>query len=212
MPEQNNRKNREETMTRPGLEDQIDMFGRMTIALEEMEACRELAMLIPEVRTNMVFAPPLVKTPDEVLAIDGRITIINGMPRAAGRVRFGTSEHMARLVIGLMKTDPSIRAAIDFANPPGFAEWLTGYCRKNGWTLSLIDRQNEPRELAAKEGSSMSWKAKESVQAAGGSVPKITCDAGGMGKEPICVIVGNEPIGLARDLCGIARAYTRRGK
>jgi hydroxymethylpyrimidine/phosphomethylpyrimidine kinase len=199
-------------MTRPGLEDQIDMFGRMTIALEEMEACRELAALIPEVRTNMVFAPPLVKTPDEVLAIDGRITIINGMPRAAGRIRFGVSGHMARLIIGLMKTDPSIRVAIDFANPPGFTEWLSLYCRKNGWTLSTINRQNEPQELTAKEGSSMSWKAKESIRVAGGSVPKIICDAGGMGKEPVCVIVGNEPIGLTRDLCGIARAYALRGK
>jgi hydroxymethylpyrimidine/phosphomethylpyrimidine kinase len=199
-------------MTRPGLEDQIDMFGRMTIALEEMEACRELAVLIPEVRTNMVFAPPLVETPDEVLAIDGRITIINGMPKAAGRIRFGASGHMARFIIGLMKTDPSIRAAIDFANPPVFTEWLSGYCRKNGWTLSTINRQNEPQELAAKEGSSMSWKAKESVRVAGGSVPKIICDTGGMGKEPVCVIVGNEPIEVARDLCRIARAYAQRGK
>jgi len=199
-------------MTRPGLEDQIDMFGRMTIALEEIETCHELSVLIPEVRTNIVFAPPLVKTPDEVLAIDGRITIINGIPRAAGRIRFGASGHIARLVIGLMKTDPSIRAAIDFANPPGFTEWLSGYCRKNGWTLSRINRQNEPQELAAKEGSSMSWKARESVRVAEGSVPKIICDAGGMGKEPICVIVGNEPIGLARHLCGIARAYAQRGK
>ena len=199
-------------MTRPGLEDQIDMFGRMTIALEEMEACRELAALIPEVRTNMVFAPPLAKTPDEVLAIDGRITIINGMPRAAGRIRFGASGHMARFVIGLMKTDPSIRAAIDFANPPGFTEWLSKYCRKNGWILSTIDRQHEPQELAVKEGSSMSWKAKESVRVTGGSVPKIICDAGGMGKEPVCVIVGNEPRGLVRDLCGIARAYAQREK
>jgi len=199
-------------MARPGLEDQIDMFGRMTIALDELEACHELAVLIPEVRTNMVFAPPRDKTPDEVLAIDGRITIINGMPRAAARIRFGVSGHMARLVIGLMKTDPSIRAAIDFANPPGFTEWLFGYCRKNGWPLSTINRQNEPRELAEKEGSSMSWKAKESVRVAGGSVPKIICDTGGMGKEPVCVIVGTEPIGLARDLCGIARAYARRGK
>lgn len=199
-------------MTRPGLEDQIDMFGRMTIALEEMEACRELAVLIPEVRTNMVFAPPLVKTPDEVLAIDGRITIINGMPRAAGRIRFGASGHMARLVSGFMKIDPSIRAAIDFANPPGFTEWLTLYCGKKRWTLSMIDRRNEADKLKIAEGSSMSWKAKESVRIAGGSVPKIICDAGGMGKEPVCVIVGNEPIEVARDLCRIARAYAQREK
>ena len=96
-------------MTQPDLANEIDMIGRMTIALEEIEACREFVSLIPEVRTNMVFAQPHAKTPDEVMAVEGRITIINGMPRAAGRVRFGTSGHMARFVIELMKTDPSIR-------------------------------------------------------------------------------------------------------
>jgi len=86
-------------MKQPDPTTEIDMFGRMTIALEKVEACREFTALIPEVRTNMVFAHPYAKTPDEVLAVDGRITIINGMPRAAGRVRFGASGHMARFII-----------------------------------------------------------------------------------------------------------------
>ncbi|MFA5416051.1 MAG: thiamine-phosphate synthase family protein, partial [Methanoregula sp.] len=76
-------------MKQPDLTTEIDMFGRMMIALEEIEACREFVALIPEVRTNMVFAQPHAKTPGEVIAIDGRITIIDSMPRAAGRIRFG---------------------------------------------------------------------------------------------------------------------------
>jgi hydroxymethylpyrimidine/phosphomethylpyrimidine kinase len=196
-------------MKQPDLPTEIDIIGRMMIALEEIETCRDFVALIPEVRTNMVFAQPHAKNPGDVMAVDGRITIINGMPRAAGRVRFGASGHMARFVIELMKTDPSVRAGIDLANPPGFAEWLTTYCKKNGWTLSLIDRRNEPDELKVMEGSSMQWKAAEAVQAAGGRVPKIICDAGGPGKEPVCIIVGSEPIRVARDVCGIARAYAQ---
>lgn len=194
-------------MIRSDLTTDIDMFGRMTIALGEIEACREFVAIIPEVRTNMVFAEPHAKTPDEVMAVDGRITIVNDMPRAAGRVRFGASGHMARLIISLMKTDPTIRAGIDFSNPPGFAEWLIPYCRKNGWTLSMIDRRNEPDGLKGMEGSSMQWKAAEAVRVAGGRVPDIICDAGGPGKEPVCILVGKEPIGVARDVCGIARAF-----
>jgi hydroxymethylpyrimidine/phosphomethylpyrimidine kinase len=67
----------------------------------------------------------------------------------------------------------------------------------------------EPAEIRI-AGSSMQWKAAEAARAAGGRVPKIICDAGGMGKEPVCIIVGNEPIGVARDVCGIARAYSGR--
>ena len=193
-------------MKQPDLANEIDMFGRMMIALDEIEVCRELIPLIPEVRTNMVFALPHAKIPDEVMAVDGRITLINGMPRAAGRVRFGASGHMARLIIELMKTDPSIRAGIDFANPAGFRDWLSGYCTQQGWVSAMIDRRTEPAEIRI-AGSSMQWKAAEAVRAAGGRVPKIICDAGGMGKEPVCIIVGNEPIGVAQDLCEIARAY-----
>ena len=185
-------------MKQPDLANEIDMFGRMMIALEEIEACREFVSLIPEVRTNMVFAQPHAKTPDEVMAVDGRITIINGMPRAAGRVRFGASGHMARLIIELMKTDPSVRAGIDFANPSGFSDWLSDYCTKQGWASAMIDRRTEPAELRIAEGSSMQWKAAEAIRAASGRVPKIICDAGGMGKEPVCIIVGNEPLGLHR--------------
>ncbi len=197
-------------MKQPDLATEIDMSGRMTIALEEIEACREFVVLIPEVRTNMVFAQPHAKTPDEVMAIDGRITKVNGMPRAAGKVRFGASSHMARLIIELMKTDPSVRAGIDFANSAGFSDWLSDYCIQQGWVYAMIDRRTEPAELMIAEGSSMQWKAQEAVRVAGGSVPKIICDAGGMGKEPVCIIVGKEPIGIVRDVCVIARAHSRR--
>jgi len=199
-------------MTQPDLATEIDMIGRMMIALEEIEACREFVSLIPEVRTNMVFAQPHAKNSDEVMAVDGRITITNGMPRAAGRIRFGASSHMARLIIELMKTDPSVRAGIDFANPSGFSDWLSDYCTKQGWVSTMIDRKAEPAKLRIAEGSSMQWKAAEAVRAAGGRVPKIICDAGGIGKEPVCIIVGNEPIGVAQDLCEIARAYAHSPK
>ena len=199
-------------MKQPDLSTEIDMFGRMMIALEEIEACREFVALIPEVRTNMVFARSHAKTPGEVMAVDGRITIIDGMPRAAGRIRFGASSHMARLIIELMKTDPSVRAGIDFANPSGFSDWLSDYCTNQGWVSTMIDRKAEPAKLRIAEGSSMQWKAAEAVRAAGGRVPKIICDAGGIGKEPVCIIVGNEPIGVAQDLCEIARAYAHSPK
>jgi predicted fused transcriptional regulator/phosphomethylpyrimidine kinase len=40
------------------LEEDIDMYGRMAIALDIIEGCQEFAALIPEVRTNL-------STPDQ---------------------------------------------------------------------------------------------------------------------------------------------------
>lgn len=190
-----------------GIDSEIEMYGRMMIALEELESCREFAALIPEVRTNMVYARPDARTTKDVLGIDGRITVIGGMPRAAGRPGFGTSSHMARLILEIRKHDPSVRAGINFANSPHLSAWLDHYCRERGWMFSAIDRGKEPVEIREEEGASMQWKAAEAVRPGGGRVPKIICDTGGMGKEPVCIIVGNEPIGVAQDLCEIARAY-----
>ena len=176
----------------PGIDS--EMYGRM---------------LIPEIRTNMVYARPGARAPADVLAIDGRITVVSGMPRAAGRPRFGASSHMARLVLGIMAAHPGIRTAINFSNTPDLARWLEGYCYKNGWAFAIIDRNAEPLGTRDAEGSTMVWKAREAIRLAGKQPPKIFSDAGAFGKEPVSVIVGTDPISTAGDLCAIARQFDR---
>ncbi|MDO9324492.1 MAG: thiamine-phosphate synthase family protein [Methanoregula sp.] len=188
----------------------IDMYGRMMIALEHLETCREFAPLIPEVRTNMVYARPGARTPEEVLAIEGRITVIGGMPRATGRPHFGASGHMARLILGIMDVHPGMRTAIDFSNTPDLTRWLEDYCRKKDWAFAIIDRAAEPGISRDAEGSTMSWKAREAIRIAGERAPKVFCDPGSFGKEPVSVIMGPEPVSTSQDLCGIAREYARR--
>jgi len=183
------------------------MMGRMIIAVEEIEDCWEFASLIPEVRTNLVYARERARTPEDVLAIDGRITVVDGRPRAAGRVRFGASSHMARLVIELLKVDSSMRAGIDFAWTPHLSQWLERYCREKGWVFSVIDRGGEPEEIKEVEGASMPWKVAEALRAAGGKVPKIFYETGAIGKEPVSVLVGRNPGEVADQACEIAREY-----
>jgi predicted fused transcriptional regulator/phosphomethylpyrimidine kinase len=188
-------------------DERFEMVGRMMIALEVIEGCPEFAALVPEVRTNLVYARAGARTREDVLAIDGRITVIGSMPRAAGRIRFGASSHMARLIIELRRHDPSIRAGIDFASTPDLAAWLERYCAAKGWTFSVIDRGGEPEEIRDAEGASMPWKVAEAVRAAGGKAPKIFYETGAVGKEPVSVLVGREPVEVADQVCAIAREY-----
>jgi len=192
------------------LVEKVVLFGRMAIALDELEQCQDLVPLMPEIRTNCVFARLHAQDPRDVAGVDGRIMVVNGMPVAAGKIRLGASGHLARFVVELMKTDPKIRSAINFANFPTITRWLEDYCDSVGWRLARIDRNDEPAESQQAEGSSMAWKARAAVRAAGGYVPKIICDAGGTGKEPVCIIVGKEPVRTARELCGIAHAWAGR--
>ena len=189
------------------LEEGIEIYGRMSIALEKIESCREFAALIPEVRTNLVYARPNARTKEDVLGIDGRITVVNEMPHASGKPRFGASSHMARLVIELNKTDLSFMAGMNFANNPRLAKWLEDYCKSRGWVFSVIDRRREPEEIKESEGASMPWKVKALIEAAGGRVPKIFYETGAVGKEPVSVLVGKEPIQVAEEVCEIARLY-----
>ena len=192
-------------------EEGFGMLGRMMVALEEVEGCREFASLVPEVRTNLVYTRERAEGPEDVLAIDGRITVVDGRPRAAGRVRFGASSHMARLVIELRRMDPSVRAGINFAWTPHLSRWLEGYCREKGWVFSVIDRHGEPGEIRKIEGASMPWKVAEAVRAAGGRVPKVFYETGAVGKEPVSVLVGRDPVEVAGQVCEMARKYHGSG-
>ena len=189
-------------------DDLVELFGKFMLALEKIERCSEFAQLIPEVRTNMVYAKQGAKTRDDVLAVDGRITVVNRMPFAAGRPRLGASSHMARLIIELAKVDPSYRAGIDFMNNPAFAAWLKQYCAEKGWVFSVIDRSNEPEEVKEKECGSMPWKVAEAVRACGGVAPKVFYETGAVGKEPVTVLVGKDPIEVVDQVIEIAMRYT----
>jgi len=188
----------------------IEMYGMMTLALDQIEHCREFAAIIPEVRSNLVFARTDARTREDVLAVDGRITVVGGMPHASGKPVFGASSHMARLIIEYRKYDPAVRAGIDFANTPAFTRWLEQYCTKNDWAFSVIDRRNEPEEIKEAEGASMPWKVKEAVRAAGTRPPKIFYETGAIGKEPVSVLVGRDPLEIAGQICTIAKLYHDR--
>ena len=188
----------------------IEMYGMMALALDQIENCPEFAGIIPEVRSNLVFAREGAKTREDLLAIDGRITVVDGMPHAAGKPKLGASSHMARLIIEYRKYDPSVRAGIDFANTPDLTRWLEQYCTMNGWVFSVIDRRNEPEEIKEAEGASMPWKVKEAIRAAGDRSPKIFYETGAVGKEPVSVLVGRDPLEIVSQICTIAKLYHDR--
>ena len=191
------------------LEYTITYYGEMLVALECVENCKEFAKLIPEVRTNLVYTIPNPQMPKDVLGIDGRITVVSGMPYVAGRIKFGASSHMARLIIEMNKIDSSIRSGINFLSNPDLVKWLEVYCKNKGWIFSVIDRSKEPEEIKKKEGASMPWKVREVIKAADGKVPKVFYETGAVGKEDVTVLVGKNPIEVAKEICEIARLYLR---
>ena len=188
-------------------EEEAYLTGMVVIALRELEECREFAALIPEVRTNLVFAAEGATDRTSVIAIGGRITTVEGRPHAAGHPKPGASDHMARLIIEIMARDKRIRAGINFRNDPSISAWLARYCEERGWVFSWIDRSAEPPSFQQGDGNSMPWKVAEAIRSAGDRIPKIFYESGAVGKEPVSVLIGEDPLTVVKEMCDIARAY-----
>ncbi|HEC88172.1 MAG TPA: hypothetical protein ENI52_02525 [Thermoplasmata archaeon] len=90
------------------------VLGNIVRAIRMLEKSHSFAYLIPEVRTNLVYALLNAKSKEDVAGIDGRITVVNGFPKASGFLKFGTSSHMARFIIEIMKVNPEMRVGINF--------------------------------------------------------------------------------------------------
>ena len=177
---------------------------RLAEAVAMLEGCREFSALVPEVRVNIVYAPDGADDPGKVLGVDGRITVVAGMPKASGPVRPGVSDHMARLVVEAGRVDHSIRAGLNFRWSERVFEYVRDFCAARGLELGCIDRTVEPKELIGKEKGSIPWKVKQLVEARG-TVPPVFYESRGWGKEPLFFLVGPDPAGVATRAIEIAK-------
>jgi hydroxymethylpyrimidine/phosphomethylpyrimidine kinase len=190
-------------------EERKSTLDRLSQAVKILETCPELVILIPEVRTNIVFALPAAQTPDDVAGVDGRITVVNNRPRAAGEVRFGASDHLARLVIELRRFEMAVRAAVNFRWNEGIHQFVSEWARVRGKMMGVIDRIREPEEIIGRDKMSIPWKVKELLASTGGKVPEIAYETKGWGKEPLFILIGQEPVALAQQLVEIAKGYAQ---
>jgi hydroxymethylpyrimidine/phosphomethylpyrimidine kinase len=186
-----------------------EILGNLVEAIDMLQNCREFAALMPEVRVNLVYALPKAGTPEEVAAIEGRMTVVQGLPHAAGIPKWGASDHMARLIIEIRKYDPTINAGINFKYDEVISQTVREYCAEQGIRFGWIDRTKEPIEAAEQDGASMPWKMKQLVESSGG-VPKLFYEGEGWGKEPLFVALGNDTIEVASIAIDISRRLSKK--
>lgn len=147
---------------------------------------KDFSKLIPEVRMNISGSLPNAKDKSEIAGIEGRITIINGFPKASGEIKFGVSDHTARLILTAKKFDNSINFAINLKYIPELIESI-----KNDSDLELqeIIREEQPDSVKKREHSTMQWLINQSVEKKG-KLPDIIWDKGAIGKEPMMRLFG----------------------
>jgi hydroxymethylpyrimidine/phosphomethylpyrimidine kinase len=182
------------------------VLGNLARAVDRLEQCREFSALIPEVRVNVAYALPAARVPAEVAAIDGRITVVRGFPRASGLPRFGVSDHLARLILEARKYDPANNAGINFRCDASVIETVKQFCKTNTLAFSYIDRTHEPEEVLAVDGASMPWIVKQMYDREG-VVPRVFYEGDGWGKEPLFMALGRDAVEVVEMACAIARDH-----
>ncbi|OUJ19543.1 Thiamin biosynthesis enzyme aldolase 2 family [Methanonatronarchaeum thermophilum] len=182
-----------------------ELLGGLLQATHLIEKTPTFSKLIPEVRTNIVYCQPNETDPKKVAAINGRITTINGKPKASGKPKIGCSDHMARALIEIKKHRPEIQAGINLR----YNKQTTKAIKKTTNTkIGKIDRQKEPTPHKKGEKKSMPWKIKYLHQKYG-EIPDIFYETPGLGKEPLYVYIGKDPYTLTKKTIKISKNITK---
>ncbi len=176
-------------------EEKLDVINQIK-EIYNFIKLKKFIKLIPEVRTNIAGALLDAKTKGEVAGIDGRITVVNDMPKAAGDVKFGAAEHTARLILEVKKFDKSINYVINLKFSPELIKTLQ---QETDLELEEILRENEPEKLKKKEFSTMQWLIKESINK-NGKIPDIIWDKGSIGKEPMIRLFGKNSTDIIKKI------------
>jgi len=167
-------------------------------ALEVLKR-NKIGSLIPEVHSNLGYALPYAVSHEDVAAFPGRITRVNDAIAALTGPAFGGSQHVARIILTLMKHDSDYRSVMNIR----FSEDIIRICENLGLTVRSFDRADEPREVKEREGSSLEWGTEQVLNT--GRVPDVIFDRGEVGKEPMVRVMGKNPSDVVRKVLKIKR-------
>ena len=157
---------------------------------------KNFSKVIPEVRTNISGSLPNAINKNEIAGIEGRITIINGFPKASGEIKFGVSDHTARLILTAKEFDNSINFVMNLRYIPKLIKSIQD---DSDLELQEIFREKQPADVKKKEYSTMQWLIKESIDKKG-RIPDIIWDKGAMGKEPMMRLFGKNSKDIIKKL------------
>ena len=173
--------------TLTGLDLEVDqnehaLIRRLEWAIGRLDS-RLIMPVLPKVGMNIAACLNSASTTDDVAAVPGKITEVGGELRTHGKPSFGSSKHLAQMLLEVRKSD-SAKSAIINIRPPGDFEgtdidMVQEACHQLNWELADADR-------SGLEDSS--------------SVIDVVLDIGDFGWEPSLYVLGTSPLDVV-DRC-----------
>ena len=173
--------------TLTGLDLEVDqnehaLIRRLEWAIGRLDS-RLIMPVLPKVGMNIAACLNSARTADDVAAVPGKITEVGGELRTHGKPTFGSSKHLAQMLLEVRKSD-STKSAIINIRPPGDFDGtdidsVQEACNQLDWELADADR-------SGLEDSS--------------SVIDVVLDVGDFGWEPSLYVLGTSPLDVV-DRC-----------
>ena len=173
--------------TLTGLDLEVDqnehaLIRRLEWAIGRLDS-RLIMPVLPKVGMNIAACLNSARTADDVAAVPGKITKVGGELRTHGKPTFGSSKHLAQMLLEVRKSD-STKSAIINIRPPGDFDGtdidsVQEACNQLDWELADADR-------SGLEDSS--------------SVIDVVLDVGDFGWEPSLYVLGTSPLDVV-DRC-----------
>lgn len=176
-----------------------EVLNDLRAAIDVVQGSKEFAEVMPEVHVNIVSAIPRAKSIYDVAAIPGRITKVEGWPRAFMPPEFGASKHMANVLLEAMKVEPSIRAAINIA----YNRKVEAAITKLGLSIRKVVRSHLPPKLI-RDRDAVLYSIKL-LSEKGEKMPDVFIDEGGYWIEPITYIFGPSASYVAKKAIEVAK-------
>ena len=183
----------DKTLTGLDLEDDQNehaLIRRLEWAIGRLNS-RLVIPVIPNVGMNIAACLTSANSSEDVAAVPGKITAIDGELRTHGKPQFGSSTHLAEMLLKARKSDPS-KCSIINIRPPGDYEGtdidaVQDACNQLGWELADADR-------SGLEDSN--------------SEIDVILDIGDFGWEPSLYILAENPLEVVDKCHAIVNALT----
>jgi hydroxymethylpyrimidine/phosphomethylpyrimidine kinase len=94
---------------------------------------------VPQSGLNIAFAKINAAGPEDVAAVEKRMTVRNGMLVKNGPVKYGEADHLAYLILEVMKKFRDTRCVIDLAAPADALDVM----EEVGLTVARLDRRGD---------------------------------------------------------------------
>lgn len=179
----------------------LESLGKSLDLLKE----HPLGNLIPEVRSNFVYALPGAQGYQEVAGVPGRITQVGDQILVSREPAFGATRHIARVVLAAMQYDPGFRSVMNIRHSTAILD----ACKKLGFSMASFDRHDETTEVKEHEGSSLEWGTHQALKGLD-TMPDLVFDDGDVGKEPMIRVLGKNPREVVEKVVRIGKAYGKK--